>query len=189
MANSTYGKVWVADTIGIITRKPIWVRKVVMIPNAHSDAATFYYWDKSDTIATGCSESGGINGDITTNNTLTMDSGSLLPAAITDGSIFEFTHSNGSALNLNKPMVIKTAGNNTVVVIHKIPAADQWTNEINKHYVWKTYQNRLAFRLLSQATYAKQEVLDFGPNGFRFPNLALETITTEGSTKVYIYER
>jgi hypothetical protein len=149
----------------------------------------FINWDTSDTIAAGCSESGTIDSDITGNDTVTLDSGTKLPSTITDGSIFEFTHSDGAAANLNKPMLVKTAGNNTAVVIHKIPDADKWTNEINKHYVWKTYQNRLAFRLLSQATTAMQAVLDFGPNGFRFPNLALEAISTEGSTKVYIYKR
>jgi len=189
MANSTYGNVWVADTIGIITRNPIWVRKVVLIPNAHTDEATFYYWDTSDVIATGVGSEPEIDGDITGNNTLTLDSGTSLPSTITDGSIFEIVKSTDAAANVGKPMVIKTAGNNTAVVIHKIPAADQWTNETNKRYGWKTYQNRLAFKMLSQATTALPAVLDFGPNGFRFPNLSLETITTEGSTKVYIYLR
>ena len=187
MSNSTYGKVWVADTIGIITREPVWIRKVVMIPNAHSDAAAFYYWDTSDTIATGVGGSASINTDISGNDTITVDSGTQLPSTITDGSIFELVHSNGLAANLNRPMLVQTAGDNTAVVIHKIP--DEWTNEANIHYHWKTYQNRMAFSILSQATTAMQAVLDFGPNGFRFPNLALESITTAGSTKVYIYLR
>lgn len=187
MANSTYGRVWTVDTIGIITRSEVRVKKIMLVPNAAADAATFYYWDESDTITTGVGEHGGVNGTITGNNTLTMDSGTLLPSTITDGSIFEIVASNGSTDNVGKPMVVKTAGNNTVVVIHKIPAADQWTNEADKHYSWKTYQNRLAFNLVSQETTKLPLILDFGPEGFLFPNLTLETITSEGSTKVYIY--
>jgi len=187
MGNSTYGRVYIVDTIGIITRDPVWVRKIMLVPNTHTDAATLYYWDKTDTIATGVGESGGINGDITGRNTLTMDSGALLPSTITDGSIFEIIASTGSADNIGNPMLVHTAGNDTVVVIHKIPVADQWTDETNVHYSWKTYQNRLAFNLVSLETKKEPLILDFGTPGFLFPNLALETITAEGSTKVYIY--
>ena len=186
MANSTYGKVWTVDTIGIITREPITIRSIVMIPNAAGDTATLYYWDESDTISAGVNSAPEIDGDITGNDTLTLDSGTKLPSTITDGSIFEITTSTGSTDNIGKPMVIQTAGSNPAVVIHKIPATDQWTNETNKRYGWKTYQNRIAFSLLSSAQ-KDQPGIDFGPGGQKFPNLTLETLTSEGSTKIYIY--
>lgn len=187
MSNSTYGRVWVADTIGIITRDPIWVQAVVMIPNAASDAANFYYWDTTDTIATGIDTTYDqtYTGSITNTDTLTISSGSIMPSAITDGSIFEITETTG-ATTTGKPMVVKTAGSGTAVTIHKIPVADVWTTEGPFQYSWKTYQNRLAFGLVSGSD-KDMAVLYFGPNGFRFPNLALDTITSEGSTKVYIY--
>ena len=90
----------------------------------------------------------------------------------------------GNAVNLNRPMLVHTAGDNDSLVIHKVP--DEWTDEANVHYQWKTYQNRLAFHLISSAQ-KDQVVINFGPNGFRFPNLALESITSAGSTKVYLY--
>ncbi len=186
MANSTYGKVWIVDTIGIITRNPITIQTVVMFPNTAADVASLYYWDTSDTISGGVGGSDSINTDISGNDTITVDSGTKLPSTITDGSIFELVHSNGLTANLNVPMLVQTAGNNTVVVVHKIPDATKWTNEANVHYGWKTYQNRLAFHLISSAQ-KDQVVINFGPNGFRFPNLALETITSAGNTKIYLY--
>ena len=186
MANSTYGKVWIVDTIGIITRKPIVIQTAVFFPNTAADVATLYYWDESDTIATGIGDSGGVNTDITGNDTMTVDSGTELPNTITDGSIFEIVYTTGNTANLNKPMVVQTAGSDTAVVIHKIPDADKWENEINKLYGWKTYQNRLAFHFISSAQ-KDQVVINFGPNGMRFPNLTLETITSETNTKVYLY--
>jgi hypothetical protein len=186
MANSIYGKVWTVDTIGIITREPVTIRSIIMFPNTAADVATLYYWDESDTIAAGVGSAPEIDGDITGNDTLTLDSGTKLPSTITDGSIFEIVTSNGSSDNVGKPMVIKTAGNNTVVVIHKIPDADKWTNETNVRYGWKTYQNRIAFHLISSAQ-KDQPGIDFGPGGQKFPNLVLETITSETNTKIYIY--
>lgn len=187
MANSTYGRVWIADTIGIITRKGIRITKIMLVPNTHTDSATFYYWDTADVIATGVSDSNAINGDITGNDTLTLDGGTRLPSTITDGSIFEIVASNGSTNNVGKPMLVQTAGNNLAVAIHKIPDADKWTNETDKFYSWKTYQNRLAFNLVSLETKKEPLILDFGPRGYWFPNLALETISSAGNTKVYIY--
>jgi hypothetical protein len=193
MANSIYGRVWTLDTIGLITRNPVTVRKAILYASATGDAATMYYWDDSDTIAAGVGEHGGVNGTITGNDTLTMASGTLLPSTITDGSIFEITASNGSADNVGKPMVVKTAGNNTVVVIHKIPAADQWTNEATKHYSWKTYQNRLAMKFVSatdSGTYQTDPIepyeIDFRAPGFRFPNLTLETLSTGATISLYV---
>ena len=186
MANSIYGKVWIVDTIGIITRNPITIQTVVMFPNTAADTASLYYWDTSDTITAGCSGSGAIDTDISDTGTITADSGALLPSTITDGSIFELITSDGLAANLNRPMLVKTAGDNTAVSIHKIPAADVWTNEANVHYTWKTYQNRLAFNLISSAQ-KDTVVVTFGPDGMKFPNLALETISSEGNTKIYLY--
>ncbi len=186
MSNSIYGRMWIVDTVGMITRRSVVIQTAVFFPNAAADTATLYYWDDSDTIATGVGAAPEIDGDITGNDTLTLDSGTKLPSTITDGSIFEITRSTGSADNVGKPMVVQTAGNNTAVVIHKIPAADQWTNEINKRYEWKTYQNRLAFHFISSAQ-KDQVVINFGPDGMRFPNLTLETITSAGNTKVYLY--
>lgn len=193
MSNSTYGKVWTLDTIGLITRKPVLIRKAILYAAATGDTATMYYWDKSDTIATGVGSSGAVNGDITGTDTLTFDSGALLPDTITDGSIFEIIDSNGSTANLNKPMVVKTAGSDTAVVIHKIPAADVWTNETDKWYSWKTYQNRLAIKFVSATdagTYTTGPIepyeIDFWPSGLQLPNLTLETLSDSATISLYI---
>jgi len=195
MANSTYGKVWTLDTIGLITRNPVWVRKAILYANATGDTATMYYWDTSDTIAAGCDSTTDqtVTGTITGTDTLTISGGTLLPSTITDGSIFEITYSTGAVANVGKPMVVKTAGNNTVVVIHKIPAADVWTDEAAKDYTWKTYQNRLAMKFVSatdSGTYQTDPIepyeIDFGENGFRFPNLTLETLSTSATISLYL---
>ena len=118
MANSITGKIFVLDTVGIVSTKPVWVKKIVLYPNAAADAAVLNYWNPEALIAAGCSTTLGTayTGTITSTTTLTASGGTLLPSTITSGSVFELTESTGTTANLNRPVLVTTAGNNTVVV-------------------------------------------------------------------------
>lgn len=185
MANATYERIYVLDTAGtIVTEKPIWIRKIVLIPNAAGDSCTLNYWDTNAPYAAGSGTYSAdlIAGTITSTTTLTMASGTLLPSTCRDGDVFKIIKSDGAAANISTN-VITTAGNNTVVVC----ANAGWTNEATKYYGFITYPYKPAFHLLSQATNAREEERDFGGCGFFVPNLTLETISS--GAKVWIYLR
>lgn len=40
-----------AATIGVIMTTPLWIKKIVLVPNAHSDAATLKYWVENNGVA------------------------------------------------------------------------------------------------------------------------------------------
>lgn len=185
MANSTTGKIWVCDTVGIVKSTPVWIKKIVLYPNAAADLAVLNYWNPEATIAAGTGTimglSGTVTGTITSTTTLTMSAGTYLPSTIADGTVFELTEGTGTSDNLRRPVLVTTAGNNTVVV-----SSDAvWTNESTKSYSWKTYQNYLFAKLLTAATEKQMIQMDFC-HPFRIPNLILETISSSAVVYVYI---
>ena len=186
MANTFYNKVYYIDTAGaVVTRSPLWVRQIVLIPNAAADAATLNFWDENAPYAEGAGTytTGAILGTITLTTTLTMASGTLLPSTVRDGDVFKIRTGSGSTANHNTYSVVTSAGNNTVIVATNAG----WTNEAAKSYNFVTYPYRPAFSILSQATTAKQEVLDFGGSGIWMPNLTIETLSA--NAKIYLYVR
>ena len=179
MANALYEKIYICDTAGtVVTDKPIWVAKIVLEPALATDAAELKFWIPGTQYAVGSGTyaSGDILGTITSNTTLTMASGTLLPNTVLDGDVFEITHSNGS--NAGTTNVVTTAGNNTVVVC----ANSAWTNEDSKWYHFKSYPTRSFCKLYCSTLDVDER--DFTP--FLLPNLTLETLSANAKVKVYI---
>jgi hypothetical protein len=184
MANSTTGKIWTLDTVGIVSKTPVWIKKLVLYPNSAADLAVLNYWNPEALISAGCNTTFGTayTGTISSTTTLTISGGTLLPSTITDGSVFEIIEGTGTSANKNRPVLVTTAGNNTVVVTTD---ATVWTDESTKQYTWKTYQNYLFAKLLTPATEKQMIQMDFA-NPFRLPNLILETISSSATIQVFI---
>jgi hypothetical protein len=183
MANSTTGKILVLDTVGIVSKTPVWIKKIVLYPNAAADLAVLNYWNPEALVASGSNTTFGTayTGTITSTTTLTISGGTLATSAIADGTVFELTEGTGTADNLKRPVLVTTAGNNTVVV-----STDAvWTNESTKQYTWKTYQNYLFAKLLTPATEKQMIQMDFA-HPFRLPNLILETVSSSATIQVFI---
>lgn len=183
MANSVFENVYNLDTAGtIIFSRPVWVRKIVLEPNAAGDVATFNTWDANNKYAEGSGTYYGnaILGTITSTTTLTMASGTLLPSAVRDGDVFKIVGGNGA--NIGTTNVVTTAGNNTVVIC----ANAGWTNEAGVKIHFETYSYKPAAKLMVPASDKAEVELDFGDTGFKFPNLILETLSASAVVKVYI---
>ena len=173
----TSGRVWVVDTVGIVTERAIYLRRIVMIPNAANDAANFVYWKGTDdTVSAGTLFNK--TGTITSNSTLTSTGN--LPSDVAAGYIFEITKSSGAAANVDKHL-IATAGDTNAVIV---TLAD-WTNEASKVYDWRTIKTYQAPYIKAGASDASPVTLDFGPECMRFPNLVLQSLST--SAKLYLY--
>ena len=179
MSNSTYGRIWKCDTVGMLKAGPVVVKKVVFVPNNTGDQVLLTYFDRGSEITLGCNTTFGTSytGAVSSTDTLTISSGSILPSNVIDGSVFEITRTEG--VNANIPALVKTAGTNTVVVVWD----DPWTDETSSYnYEWKTYTS---YDFLKAFGNTKDTIpFDFG-NGFTLPNLSVETIS--GGAYVYIY--
>lgn len=185
MANSTTGKIWKVDTAGMLKSHlegPVIIKHIIFKCNGDGDQFKLTYYDPETTIALGTDESFSetATGTITSTATLTMSAGTLLPSAIVDGSVFEILRSSGSSANVNVPVLVKTAGTNTVVVAWDTLL----TNEATKDYAWTTYTSYDFMAGFGKSNSTYHFPLDGNGKGYKIPNLSCETIS--GSCFLYI---
>lgn len=178
MSNVLTGdRVWKADTVGILSTTDVYIRKILMIPNAAGDVADFVFWKSTnDTVSAGAGT--GLTGTISTSNTLTSTGN--IPSDIAAGYVFEILASSGAAANVGKHLVATAGDANAVVVT---PA--DWTDESSKVYTWKTIKTYQGPYIKALASDTSPVMLDFGRDCFRVPNLALKTLTS--NAVIYIY--
>ena len=171
---------WTLDSIGILSEKTVYVKKLVLIPNAADDEIIFKTWNENaaDKVALGTDSL--VTGTITSNTTLTTG-GTYLPSAIEDGFIFHILSSSGNALNIGRE-VVTTAGSNTAVVC----ASAAWTNEATKVYSWTTYSTNICMKLKAGASDASPTQLDFTDNPLKMRNLSLDSISSSAVAQIYI---
>jgi len=171
---------WTLDAIGILSLGNVYVKKLVLIPNAANDEIIFRTWNEDAASVVAAGTKRGISGAISTNNTLTVAS-PLLPAAIADGYIFHITASTGEAANIGRE-VVTTAGSNTAVVC----ASAAWTDEDPAVYHWTTYTTNICMKLKAGASDASPTQLDFTDNPLKMKNLSLDSISTSAKAQLYI---
>jgi len=164
---------------GIIATGTIWVRKVIIFPNAAADAATFTYWDETSTPdheATGTATWA----TLTCTSTGNFPSGA--PAANDIVKIFDTSSGNNEFT-----FQTATAGNNNAFVADAVPAHHGTvTDESDKTYFWKIWTPKTAFKILSPGTEKIAWEIDFGNRGMRFPNLAMNTLSTSATLHLFL---
>lgn len=180
MSNSLVGNVWHVDTVGVLTSKPVWVTKVVLFPNANTDAALFNYANvgsaKSDYI-----NSGPTSGTATVTGTNTITATGLFPA--TDVAVGDFLHvaNTASGNNIGDHIVITRSSNDAIVT------AGGLTNEASVQYLWTIYNGYRAFYLKGNASTVAPVELSLGDvKGQWFPNLALYTLSSSATVDIYM---
>ena len=171
---------WTLDAIGILSLGNVYVKKLVLIPNAANDEIIFRKWNENAADVVTAGTKLGISGAISTNNTLTVAS-PLLPSDIEDGMIFHITACSGAAANIGRE-VVTTAGSNTAVVC----ASAAWTDEDPKVYSWTTYTTNICMKLKAGASDASPTQLDFTDNPLKMKNLSLDSISTSAVAQLYI---
>lgn len=177
MANSLTGRVWAADTAGVLSTGPVVIKAIGIVPSSAGGTITLKYWDMSSyntgsyLALTATAATGVITDDDGSHNWL---SATAFPA----GDVVQVIKTSGAAANKTFHL-IGTAGDNDH--FHVTPTSG-WSDEANKEYVIKCWPSRNAFVGLTQATTAKDEFYYFGE--IEFPNLVLATVT---NATVYIY--
>ena len=179
MANSLTGRVWSADTVGILSKIPVSIKAIGIIPSAAGGYATLTYWDEnspntgSELALTASVSSGTVTDDNAGHNWLTA-------AAFPALDVVQVLATSGAAANKTYHL-IGTAGNDDRIII---TPTTTWADENNKDYVIKCWPCKPAFRGLTQATTAKDGWYPFHGLGIDFPNLVLSIVS---NAAVYIY--
>jgi hypothetical protein len=176
MANAFNGKVWILDTIGVIKKGPIVIRKIVLRPNAAADAATLVTWNDSDTAHSSALTA---TGTITNTNDLTA-TGLFTSSLVTALDIIDITKSSGSSANVGAFLVGARDGDNQISI-----SPPTVTNEASIVYAWNIYTPVECMYMKASALAADATGYDFGDEGFRFQNLALSALSD--SAKVYVF--
>jgi hypothetical protein len=179
MANVLTRNIWNCDSLGILSTTPVWVKGIMFTGTAQAHAFELKWWDEDSTTL----NSGVITYTITTStdDTITASGGTPLPNTWLDGNVIKCLTTTGSDTGVTG--LIKTAGNNTVVVTHLSP----FTAEAAMVGVFACYPTYTAFKG-TQPTDTNEAGLWYpfcGERGFRFPNLALDSLSA-GSIQIYL---
>ena len=179
MANILTRNIWSCDSLGILSETPVLVKAINFYPNAVDDAFQLKWWDEDSTTL----NSGVITYTITTStdDTITASGGTPLPSTWLDGNVIKCLETTGTDTGVSG--LIKTAGDNTVVVVHYSP----FTQEASKVGVFACYPSYNALRGHAEkaADMEHSMFMSFG-EGFWFHNLALDSLSTSAAIDIYV---
>lgn len=180
MANVLTKNILSLDSLGIISEKPIVLKGINFYPDAVDLAFQLKWWDVEDATL----NSGVITYTITTStdDTITASGGTPLPSTWLDGNVIKCLSTNGTDTGVSG--LIKTAGNDTVVVVHYSP----FTEEAGKVGIFACYPSYNAFRgkMTKVADSEYSMWFPFPGNGIEFPNLALDSLGASCSVDLYV---
>ena len=176
MSNSTSGLTWTVDTVGLLTDRPVKIRKIQFYPNTEADSATFKYYDF---------------GSATEKATLSAATSSVATNAITStGNFVTANVAAGDGLRIKSTSTGNNVGNYYVVsrdTDNQITVTyATMTNETSKVYDMAIYTQKLAFVVKGAETEKQMQELDFGDDGRWFPSLACTAISSS-SDLCYIF--
>ena len=174
--------VWYLDTEGVVTANPVYIRKIVLIPNAAADAATFTCWGPQSSEPTVRTTM--IGKTVTTSLTTTITSTGNFEATTEAlaNDIIEITKTS-TANNLGSWQIGTRSSDDAIIVDVGNSAL---SNDTGATYDWKVWKPAPVFKMVSPGTEKVAIQLDFGEKGFRFPNLAMHTLSTSAVLYVYV---
>lgn len=173
----------IINTEGIISIRPIWIKKVRFLRAAYDDAATFTWWDEGETpdhtVAT----------KETTFATATFTStGNFASGAPAVNDIIYFYKT--STGNNKFRVQTGTAGDNDDAIVDALNSYHgTFTDEATKTYSWKIWTPKIAFSFeagLDVDAEQITEVINFGDRGVRFNNLAMHTLSSSATAEIYV---
>lgn len=178
MANVLTKRIFSCDSLGIISPAPIVVRAIMFYPDAVDDAFQLKWWDEDNptTIVKG------VTYTITTSTDDTITSTGNFTNAWADGNVIKCLKTTGSDTRVYG--LIKTAGDNNAIVIHLSP----FTTEASKVGNFANYPTYNAFRgHVDKAADTEYSMwFPFPGNGFEFPNLALDSLSSSAAVDIYV---
>ncbi len=173
MANILTNLTYILDTDVVISKKSIWISKVILYPGGAGKTAIFRSW--SEDTAHGTVTNGTVV-TIATNNVITSV-GNFTAALITAGDVIKITAS--STGNNIGTFLVKSRDSDDAITCD----GSLLTNEAGAcTYSWSTYTPYTVFQLISAGTETATEELDFGER--EFDNLIMDGFN---GTSCYVF--
>jgi hypothetical protein len=183
MTNVLNQKTITIDEEGIISTVPICLRKATIIVNAAADAATFAFWNESDTAV---SSKVGQTTSVTASSRTFSSTGNFPTATINPSQIIKVSYS-ATAENLYTMQIATNADNNTITVDPVTTYHGTITDDTNQAYSWKVWNSYTAFTIKAPSGTPKvNHEVDFGDKGYWFPNLAMHTLSTSATLELLL---
>lgn len=182
MANVLDQRIMVIASEGIISPKPIWIRKVIFRPQTAGHAATFTFWDENETAT---SEKIGQSVTVTASTRTFASSTNFPQSTINPDQIIKFSYS-ATGENLYTLQIATNADNNTITADVLESYHGTITDDTTEIYSWKVWTPKIAFTFVAPATELRYVTLDFGDKGYFFPNLAMHTLSGTSSALIYV---
>lgn len=170
-------QVWTADTVGVLSAKPVRIKFIQFYPKAAADAFELDFWDTQASITSSDQQ---VTATITSNTTFTATTAVLNGTQFPQYSILRLISSNGSSANtISLPNeghwhIVTTGGTGNTVI-----TSAGLTNEVAVVYHICAYQNYVGFAGISQATTMLDDYYFFGDKGLWLPNLYLKSLSSQ----------
>jgi hypothetical protein len=180
MANVLTKNIWSCTSLGILSEGPVLVKAINFYPNAVDDAFQLLWWDEVQPATLHAEQVTYTNALVSADHVVTATTNAF-PSTWLDGNVVKCLKTTGS--DSSQYGLIKTAGNNTAFTVHLIPL----TAEASKVGSWDCYPTYNAFRGHAEkaADMEHSMFMPFG-EGFWFPNLALDSLSTSAAVDIYV---
>jgi hypothetical protein len=161
------------DTVGVVATKPLWIKKIVLVPTATTATAVLKYWEEDEESVRTTKRSQAVAVTGTNNIESTGNFTATTEAVATDAiKIFEADES----ANVGTWEIASVSTPNSITVSPAI------TNDASGTYSWKVYAS-YPFASLNNATFPPCQ-MDFA-KPVKVPNLMVTTLTT-GTLYIYL---
>ena len=179
MANATYGHIIYADTVGILSKTPLYIDWINFYPNAVTDAFDLNFWDEANPISGGDTffNATASSGTVTDTDT---DHDVMTSTAFPDGGVVLVQETTGAVANKTYHL-IGTQGTDDAFVV---TPTSTWGDEATKDYKVITYPQRPFFNGLNSTVANTMESRHFYLGGTRVENLILEAISTSAYLQI-----
>jgi hypothetical protein len=170
---------WGLDSLGILSTGPVWINSIIFYPSETDGAGhTFVlkWWDENSATVTAYD----ITYTITTSTDDTITSAGNFPSTWVDGYVIKCLKTTGS--DTGKYGLIQTAGNDNAVVTHLSP----FTAEADKVGKFDCYTTYTAIKGMQPKDTNEESKLFTFTQPLRFPNLALDSLSSGSSLLIYL---
>ena len=189
MANDTTGNPLYLDTEGIVSVRPLVIKKIIWKPNATGEATTFTYWATSEDPITN-----GTKNAVTT--TVTASTGTFastgnFPTANVNPNQVLVVSKTSSGDNIGIWQIATNADNDTITVDKPATIFGQsvtLADDTTESYSWKIFDVHTFLTVQGSGITGDTGLvqIDFLNGGITLPNLAMHTLSASGVAYIFL---
>ncbi|HUW46165.1 MAG TPA: hypothetical protein VMW50_10280 [Dehalococcoidia bacterium] len=181
MANSKTqdsNRLWKIDTSGVISTTPVWIKKIILYPNAAGDSVLFKTWDENSSAKS----TKYLQTTTTTANPYIQSTGNFTTTLVAAGDVIKVDYS--STTNNMYTYSVASRDSDNQITVDGYPAI---TAEASKTYSWRVWTPTEFAYLIADGTEKKAFELDWTASPKNVPNMFVDTLTASAVVYVYLY--